>query len=254
MENILQSLEINAEDISSEVKNLLKYLDINYQLGLYYVSKLNISEEQKEELIKSNPFLPFSIVISSDDIEVLKNSKVDLSSSYTVYIANMDKISTSVEYSISNTVSEVGNLKMLYNFNKALLNEEEKNKMISNIKNEISNIEYVIKNDEVYKRGLDSKRVFVQSFNITKLTVSKVKDLVKNLKEKREQLVNLIQDKTAEAHKISSVKIPEKKELLATLKEELNTLLTELQEIKQFTDELISLQKRRKNLKLTTKH
>ena len=254
MENILQSLEINAEDISSEVKNLLKYLDINYQLGLYYVSKLNISEEQKEELIKSNPFLPFSIVISSDDIEVLKNSKVDLSISYTVYIANMDKISTSVEYSISNTVSEVGNLKMLYNFNKALLNEEEKNKMISNIKNEISNIEYVIKNDEVYKRGLDSKRVFVQSFNITKLTVSKVKDLVKNLKEKREQLVNLIQDKTAEAHKISSVKIPEKKELLATLKEELNTLLTELQEIKQFTDELISLQKRRKNLKLTTKH
>ena len=96
MENILQSLEINAEDISSEVKNLLKYLDINYQLGLYYVSKLNISEEQKEELIKSNPFLPFSIVISSDVIELLKNSKVDLSSSYTVYIANMDKISTSV--------------------------------------------------------------------------------------------------------------------------------------------------------------
>ena len=287
MESILQSLEINSEDIfdvkyilqnidtklsevnqkinsdmntknklqleieqlekgvvveiPNEVKNLLKDLDINYQLGLYYVSKLNISEEQKEELIKSNPFLPFSIVISSEDIEVLKNSKVDLSSSYTVYIANMDKISTSVEYSISNTVSEVGNLKMLYNFNKALLNEEEKTKMISNIKNEINHIEYLIYNNEAYKRSLDSKRVFVQSFTITKLTVSKAKDTVKELKEKKEQLVKLIRDKTAESHKISSVKIPDKKELLTTLKEGLKTLLTELQEIKQFTIDYFKL-------------
>jgi len=228
-------------EIPNEVKNLLKDLDINYQLGLYYVSKLTISEEQKEELIKNNPFLPFSIVIKSEDIEVLKNSKVNLSSSYTVYIANMDQISTSVEYSISNTVSEVGSLKMLYNFNKALLNEDEKAKMISKRKNEIEEIEFLIENNEMYKRSLDSKRAFVQTFNITKLTVSKAKDIVNELNEKKEQLEKLIQEKTNESSKISSVKIPEKKELLVTLNEELNTLLMELDEIKQFSMDYIKL-------------
>ncbi|RDY28414.1 hypothetical protein CHL78_005820 [Romboutsia weinsteinii] len=228
-------------ELPKEVKNLLKGLDINYQLGLYYVSKLNISAEQKEDLIKKNPFLPFSIVISSEDIEILKNSKVELSSSYTVYIANIDKISTSIEYVFSNNVSEVGNLKMLYNFNKALLDETEKVKMISKIKNEISRLEDLIRNNEVHRKGLESKRFFIQNFKITKLIVTTTEDKVNTLKAKQETLLKSKEDRTNKVLELNNILVPKKNEQIENLNKELKDLESELEEIKQFSSDYTNL-------------
>lgn len=228
-------------EIPGEVKNLLKDLDINYQLGLYYVSKLSISHEQKEELIKNNPFLPFSIVIDSEDIEVLKSSKVELSSSYTVYIANKDKISTSVEYSFSNSVIESGNLNMLYNFNKALLDEKEKNKMISHKKNEIIRINDLINNNEVYKKSIENKRFFVQNFNLSKTLVSTVQDEVNELKNNKETLLKSKEEKIKESSYLNTTLIPQQKEKIEILNQELQILLSGLEEIQQFSIDYVKL-------------
>lgn len=230
-------------EIPKEVKDLLKDLGISYQLGLYYISKLNISLEQKEELIEKNPFLPFSILINSEDIEILKNSKFNLSSSYTVYIANIDKISTPVEYALSNNIREVGSLNMFYNFNKSLLDENEKTNMISRIKNYILKLENLIDNNEAHKENLESKKFFVQDFKITKLSVTIAQEQVTNLQS---ELDKLSENKKVKFNRINEIKkkfIPEKKELLNNLNEESKKLSSELEEIKLFRNDYKNLNK-----------
>ena len=142
-------------EVPKDVKAKLAELNMDYELGLNYLRKLKISDEQKEELLKRNPFIPFAIILEEEDIKTLKSIDMDIASSYNVYIANRDDINSKIELNKSNSLYSINNLTMLLNFNKALLSEEVKDRVIKEMEKEISSLNSVISENRAYMNKLE---------------------------------------------------------------------------------------------------
>lgn len=225
-------------EIPKDVKNKLSELEIDYELGLNYLSKLKISDSQKLELLERNPFLPFSIIVESDDIKLLEKTDLDIASSYNVYIANRDDINLRIESNKSNSVYNLNNLTMLLNFNKTLLSEETKEQVIKDIEADISSLNSVIAENRKYLNKLEKCKNVISDFKVTESMIETLKSSIGKEFKALEEINESIKEIENEIRDIEEKLIPDKNALLAKEEQLLSELNTELNLIVGFIAEL----------------
>lgn len=75
LENINKGVYYHA---ALDVIEYLTKLNISFKTGIQWLQDVNLTCEKKNELLGSNPFLPYSIILSDEaDLEILKNQKKD---------------------------------------------------------------------------------------------------------------------------------------------------------------------------------
>lgn len=225
-------------EIPKDVKKKLSELEIDYELGLNYLNKLQISDNQKLELLEINPFLPFSIVLESDDIKKLESTNLDISSSYNVYIANRDNLNLKIESNKSNSIYSLNNLTMLLNFNKALLSEEAKNQVINNLELEIDSLNNIIRENRNYLNKLEKCKNEISNFKVTESMITTLKSNIDNENLKLEEIKSLMKNIDNEIVNIEQVLIPEKKIVLTEEENLLVQLHNNLTIVSEFIGEL----------------
>lgn len=236
-------------EIPRDVRNKLSELGIEYELGLNYLNKLKISDSQKAELLERNPFLPFSIVLESEDIKLLENTNLDISSSYNVYIANRDDINLEVKCSKSNSLYSLNSLTMLLNFNKTLLNDEKKEAVIKNIEREISSLNSVIMENRKYLNKLEKCKSEISAFNITESMINNLKGSIEKMLSSMESIKSSMKNIDNEIADIEESKIPKEQSsleeeitVLENMNKDLNLMKVFLVEFKKYEEESNSIE------------
>ena len=225
-------------EVPKDVKAKLAELNMDYELGLNYLRKLKISDEQKEELLKRNPFIPFAIILEEEDIKTLKSIDMDIASSYNVYIANRDDINSKIELNKSNSLYSINNLTMLLNFNKALLSEEVKDRVIKEMEKEISSLNSVISENRAYMNKLEKCKNEISSFKITKTMLSNLEKSINDNKEKIEKIKQSNKNISQEISKIENELLPEKYKAKESEQKTLKEIEIFISLIEQFSIEL----------------
>lgn len=203
---IKEGITISLQD---DVKQFLDKLEIDYMLGTEYLNKLNLDIEEKKDIIyNKNPMLPFSIVMDSASIKILKDSVLDVSSSFSMFIVNSDDLELSRNFIINNGILSVDSINMLTNFNEALIDENVKMRMISKISNEIKSLTLIIDNHNGVKRRIENDIFYINSCDIDKNSLDIVCDKIREKSNKISIIDNTVNQLTAKISDIFSKEIP----------------------------------------------
>lgn len=62
-------------ELSEELLKMLKDLEINIVYGMEWLQKNQNSEECNRELVRQHPFLPYALIMTSEDIEKLQGAE-----------------------------------------------------------------------------------------------------------------------------------------------------------------------------------
>ena len=94
-----------------------------------WLKKNGYSTEKNIEIVKNNPFIPYSLIMSSSEIEILKREGLDIFISNPISIINrLDLESNFLE--VDKSMVSFNKLNFFISFNNKLLDEKELIKLI----------------------------------------------------------------------------------------------------------------------------
>jgi hypothetical protein len=157
----LQRLKTGFVEIPKDLKEELNERGIDFEHGLSWLKKYQGSFEEKKEIIKTNPFIPYSLLINKGDYEILTKENLQIFSSILIPIIDKNKLNESREVEVINNVFKMGSQDFLLSFNELLLDEEEKEKFIYElqkkdkaIREDIIKVKRAVENNNYYKKTL----------------------------------------------------------------------------------------------------
>ena len=190
--------------LPEEFTKKLDDFDIPVLYGLMWLQKQPLTIEKKLTLIKKNPFLPFSIIMNSSRIELLKKESLDIFTSIPIPIIEQDKLELGMEVVAANKLYSLQNINFYISFNENLLNEAALKNIIDDIKRKIEYYEnqIKIKDEEIKKFSIDLEDV--NRFDIKKLDIDKLKQEIGTLDS---EILLFEQRESSIAAEIESLKI-----------------------------------------------
>ncbi|MEK6263632.1 MAG: hypothetical protein N2B06_02520, partial [Clostridium sp.] len=117
----LQKLKTGFVEIPKDLEKELKERGIVFEHGLSWLKKYQGSFEEKKEIIKNNPFIPYSLLINRGDYEILTKENLQIFSSILIPIIDKNKLNELREVEVINNVLKMGSQDFLLSFNELLL-------------------------------------------------------------------------------------------------------------------------------------
>lgn len=187
-------------DLPKEVEDRLREKDISITYGMEWLKKNGYSLEKNESLVRNNPFIPYSLIMDSKEIELLEKEALDTFTSSPISIINRKDLENSLESSKENIIALEG-IRFFISFNNKLLNESELLKLIKDKEIEL---------EEIQKR-IDSKKENI-AFYDEKRNVIKYSSLnLKNYEALKEEIELL----SSEESKLRKIEIDLEKEIVS---------------------------------------
>jgi hypothetical protein len=143
-------------DLEKEFQNK----GIEFEHGLSYLRKYSGPFDEKKEILKSNPLIPYSLLLSKDDYKNLKRENIEVFSESPIPIIDKNKLKGSKEVEINNNILKLGDQEFFLTFNELLLDDGEREKLIVDIKNRISGIETeILSINDVIEKNIGYKNI-----------------------------------------------------------------------------------------------
>jgi len=249
-------------DISDDFKELLNDNGIDVKQGLQRLKERKDSFEEKLELIKKNPFLPYSLLMSKDEMKTLSNLK--LNTPMPIPIIDENNLNEPLEFTAVNSLYSVGSTNFYISFSEYLIDDTKRNEKIRQLKNRITIIKDDInKIDEtINKLNLEADKVAEYKYkgNEGIIFETKIKELELKLiseENKYSAIINSLTNKSNELEKLSkeleslSIRISlleKKSEKFAELKEKYEKYEKSKIENEEFNSKLKLLSIKEKDL------
>ena len=117
-------------ELSKEIEGKLKNRDISIKYGMEWLKQNGFSYEKNIEIIKRNPFIPYSLIMNEKDIKSLEKEPLDVFTSTPISIINRLDLESELE-GVNNDIISIKGINFFVSFNNKLLNEEELMKLIT---------------------------------------------------------------------------------------------------------------------------
>lgn len=184
-------------ELPKEIKKKLEYKDIKIIYGMEWLKKNGYSTEKNIEVVKNNPFIPYSLIMNSSEIEILKREGLDIFISNPISIINrLDLESNFLE--VDQSMVSFNKLNFFISFNNKLLDEKELIKLIEEKKQYLESIRSNIENRKNEIRFLEKKKEIIQYSKLDKEKYENVKRektfLEKKIIEIRENEISIARE------------------------------------------------------------
>ncbi|MVX66564.1 hypothetical protein GKZ28_23120 [Clostridium chromiireducens] len=257
-EETVNRYETGLIKLPKDVISSFENKGIKFEYALSWLQNYKGSKEEKEKLVKGNPFFPYGIILSAKDINLLKSESIDVYTSVPIPIINQNELNKSLKLSKNSDILTIENADFLLSFNNLLLDEEERLKLLNNlrkdiniIKYEITSIQNAVKRNDGYALNLSNYTYFGNEDEAIKKDINaleaSIKELESVLTKYNEESVN------NENRRESILKdLHELDKNLTSLKEQkikFNEFITQHDEYKKSNVEVENLQKLIKDLK-----
>lgn len=179
-------------ELPKDIENEFRHRDIKVVYGMDWLKNNNYSEEKNKEIIKNNPFIPYSIVMDKVDIEAIEKNPINIYTSSPICIVKRENLEKAVVENDGKLIS-MNYINFFIAFNNKLLNEEELLKIIKEKKKEIKKISDDISSKEEAITFYESKKAVIEKSELTLQRYNELKDDIKTsndeLKNTRDELV-----------------------------------------------------------------
>ncbi|WP_461205682.1 hypothetical protein [Clostridium sp. DL1XJH146] len=239
-------------ELPKEIIEYFKKKDINIIYGMEWLKKNGLSFEENDEYVKKNPFIPYSIILDSREIDILNKEPIDVFTSFPIPIIKREVLRDNLKKRAEGLL-DLNNVKFLIAFNNRLLNEKELQKLIQHKKNELDKSKDDIISKEVDIKFYDDKKNFIKKFTITFKDYEDLNKDIMELREKKDKLrvleISLEKelatcDNVIENTKEEIISIEKKIEKSKKEKEDFVNLKREYEEYKKNKENLIKIEER----------
>lgn len=252
LEDTIHRYETGLIQLPKEVLETFENKGISFEYALNWLQNYKGNKEEKEALIKENPFFPYGILLSNKDITLLKGESLQVYTSIPIPIINKSYLNKRIKVEKNYDVITLENAEFLLAFNNLLIDEEKRIQLINRLKGEenqlqegIQNIKKAIDRNKGYSLTLkdypylgNEKEVLEEEIKTLEERISKLQE---ESKTKGEALVNN-ENKTKAAEKQHS----DLEKSLVYLKEKKDKFNQFKKEYSNFKDKKIKLQSLKK--------
>ncbi|NFO05072.1 hypothetical protein FDB23_13310 [Clostridium botulinum] len=195
-------------ELSKELEEKFKNRDISIKYGMEWLRQNDFSYEKNIEIVKRNPFIPYSLIMNEKDIESLEKDPLDVFTSTPISIINRVDLEKGIE-GINKDIVSLKGINFFVSFNNKLLNEVELIKLIESNEKEL----------EIYKKMLADKREGVRLYE------DKRSLIIHSLLDKKNyiELKETIEDLEVEFNKLRQREI-DLERLIGSIKDRIQTL------------------------------
>ncbi|MFA5528396.1 MAG: hypothetical protein WC996_07240, partial [Peptostreptococcales bacterium] len=249
VQEAIKHIEINLRDLEKEynklksgkvlelpdnIKEALETEGINYVYGMEWLKRNNKKPSENNKIVKNNPFIPYGLILTLQDVERLKTNNLGIYTSFPIPIVIRENLEKNIENNES-SIYPGGKVNFYVLFNNNLLDEEELVKILSAKEDEIQNIK------ESLERRKDDFKEYEEKYN---------KIFFQNLTEKayrdvKNSLTSNLKIKDSLESELNSLR--EKESNLSKEQEKLLNIISrserELDELKRKDKDLIQLSK-----------
>lgn len=189
-------------ELPKEIEEKLRQKDISAAYGMEWLKKNGYSLEKNEKLVENNPFIPYSLIMDSKEIEILEKDCLEVFTSTPISIINRKELEKSID-DINAGVAHLNGVSFYISFNNKLLNESELLKLIDAKEKEVQSVQCRIdQNKENIKRYEGKRNIIIYS----DLTLESYEGLKKEISSLEEETLNLRQTEIDIEKYISSIK------------------------------------------------
>lgn len=257
IEDIIHRYQTGLIKLPREVLHSFENKGIQFEYALKWLQNYKGSKEEKESLVKNNPFFPYGILLGDKEINLLKNESLDVYTSVPIPIINKNELAKGLALDKNNSILTIQNQEFLLSFNYLLIDEEERTELLRSLSldiellnSEISKIHNAIDRNKDYEKNLANYPYNGDEDGVIKADINSLEQDIKELEVLLEQYNNQVQNNENRKEAITK-KIYEAKEnqmFLEEKKDRFNKFILEHQEFKINNKELYNLQSLMKEL------
>ncbi len=250
--------ETGLIQLPKEVLQSFENKGVQFEYALSWLQNYTGSKAEKESLINRNPFFPYGILLSSNDIKLLKHESLDVFTSIPIPIINKSDLNKGVALEKNSDVLTIQNQEFLVAFNYLLIDEEERSELlndlklnIENLNSEISKIQDAITRNNNYEKTLIDYPYTGDEDGAIKADINKLEQGIEELRLFVEEYIKEMQDNENRRDTITKElgKLEKEQIFLGEKREKFNDFVLGHQEFKNNYNELYKLQKLLENLK-----
>lgn len=181
-------------ELPANVQEYFEQNGIETVYGMEWLTKNGRNSGENAELVAKNPFIPYSIIMEKDTFERLKGIDEELYTSFPIPVI----IRGDLEKCVGNTENHVttyGNVHFFIMFNDNLLNEDELEKILGNLKNTITGIEKQIADKDAdietfskYRLNIEEQTYSSSLYAKTEKDIEAAKNKMVGLEERQKEI------------------------------------------------------------------
>lgn len=111
-------------ELPKGIEEKLRQRDIGITYGMEWLKKNGYSLEVNERIVENNPFIPYSLIMDSKEMETLEKETLDIFTSFPIAIINRKDLEEEL-HNINADVVKLNGVSFFISFNNKLLNEKE---------------------------------------------------------------------------------------------------------------------------------
>lgn len=177
-------------------EHILKFLeesDITIIYGMEWLQKNGRSVKENQELVKTNPFLPYSIIISENDRKKLAEIKKEIYTNFPIPVMVREELEEKVtdHKGILLTLEKINFFVM---FNSHLLDAKALELLLKEKKQQLEEIKNKIQTKKEEIQEYNSRRNMLENQKFTLLKLEEAKKKIEELKEETNKLQSKLDD------------------------------------------------------------
>ncbi len=194
-------------ELPSNIEEALENRGINYVYGMEWLKRNNKSLKENTKIVKNNPFIPYGLILTSNEVEKLKTADLGIYTSFPLPIIIREKLEEDFA-GIESSIHQGEKVNFYILFNNNLLDEEELAMILSDKKDGIERAEesldkrlndygeYEKKYNKIYYQDLTEKEYQDIKSRLTsgKETKKSLEDEINEIKENERTLENSIEE------------------------------------------------------------
>ena len=179
-------------DLPEELEKELENLDIHAVYGMEWLKKNGYSKKKNQELVHKNPFLPYALILSRQEMEKLNKNGKNICTSFPVPIVEREKIDAVQEICTDKIVTFPG-ISFYILFNENLLDEEKLQTMIWEKKQELEKAAQAIRIRKTEYEEYFQRQEMIKNQTVTRENWKEVQERCKVLEEEKQEQERMIQ-------------------------------------------------------------
>lgn len=184
-------------ELPEELEEEMKNMGIHFIYGMEWLKKNGYSEEKNKEIVRSQPFLPYSLILSRQELEKLSKNEGNIYTSFPIPIVKREQLEETV-IKDEGSVVQLHGISFYVFFNENLLNEEKLAALVEEKEKQIARKkEAIIIRDNEYKEFFERQET-VKNQEVTKKLYELNEEKIKELNCSLEEVIKNLQMSAAE--------------------------------------------------------
>lgn len=160
LRDLIERYQNGLIQLPKEVLEGFRDKGIEFQYALSWLQNHQSTKEEKEELIKRNPFFPYGVILSAKAIELLKQESLEVYTAIPIPIINMSDLNKGVGVTRNNDILTIDNQDFLLAFNHLLIDEVERLDLLKALSFKVQEAQAEAKKlSEALNRNKDYERI-----------------------------------------------------------------------------------------------